>query len=85
MRVVVVCVCAQGYKTVVEQQPVYIHPSSAVFQQQPDWVIYHELVLTTKEYMREVRSNTEQAHTVMPSVCCLNQPLLQFWIQRLCI
>lgn len=46
----------QGYKTVVEQQPVYIHPSSAVFQQQPDWVIYHELVLTTKEYMREVRA-----------------------------
>lgn len=45
----------QGYKTVVEQQPVYIHPSSAVFQQQPDWVIYHELILTTKEYMREVR------------------------------
>lgn len=50
------CACSplQGYKTVVEQQPVYIHPSSAVFQQQPDWVIYHELVLTTKEYMREV-------------------------------
>lgn len=44
----------EGYKTIVEQQPVYIHPSSAVFQQQPDWVIYHELVLTTKEYMREV-------------------------------
>lgn len=32
----------------------YIHPSSALFQRQPDWVIYHELVLTTKEYMREV-------------------------------
>lgn len=44
----------EGYKTVVEQQPVYIHPSSACFQQQPDWVIYHELILTTKEYMREV-------------------------------
>ncbi len=44
----------EGYKTVVEQQPVYIHPSSSVFQSQPDWVIYHELVLTTKEYMREV-------------------------------
>jgi ATP-dependent RNA helicase DHX8/PRP22 len=39
---------------VVEQQPVYIHPSSSLFQQQPDWVLYHELVLTTKEYMREV-------------------------------
>ena len=24
------------------------------FQRQPDWVIYHELVMTTKEYTREV-------------------------------
>jgi HrpA-like RNA helicase len=44
----------EGYKSVVENQPVFIHPSSALFQQQPDWVIYHELILTTKEYMREV-------------------------------
>ena len=44
----------EGYKTVVEQTPVFIHPSSALFQRQPDWVIYHELVLTSKEYMREV-------------------------------
>lgn len=43
----------EGYKTLVEQQPVNIHPGSALFQQQPDWVVYHELVLTTKEYMRE--------------------------------
>ena len=33
----------------------FIHPSSAIFQHQPQWVVYHELVLTTKEYMREVR------------------------------
>ena len=45
---------SQGYKTVVEQTQVFIHPSSALFQRQPDWVIYHELVLTSKEYMREV-------------------------------
>lgn len=44
----------EGYRTIVENQPVYIHPSSALFQRQPDWVIYHELVMTTKEYMREV-------------------------------
>ena len=44
----------EGYKTVIEQQPVYVHPSSSLYQRQPDWVIYHELVLTTKEYMREV-------------------------------
>lgn len=42
------------YRTLVENQQVYIHPSSALFQKQPDWVIYHELVMTSKEYMREV-------------------------------
>ena len=44
----------EGYKTLVEQQPVYVHPSSCLYQRQPDWVVYFELVLTTKEYMREV-------------------------------
>ncbi|XP_069111910.1 ATP-dependent RNA helicase DHX8-like [Argopecten irradians] len=44
----------EGYRTLVDSQVVYIHPSSALFNRQPDWVIYHELVLTTKEYMREV-------------------------------
>jgi ATP-dependent RNA helicase DHX8/PRP22 len=44
----------EGYKTVVESQPVFIHPSSALFNKNPEWVIYHELVLTTKEYMRNI-------------------------------
>ncbi|KAF7257406.1 hypothetical protein EG68_05355 [Paragonimus skrjabini miyazakii] len=44
----------EGYRTLVDQQVVYIHPSSALFNRQPDWVVYHELVMTTKEYMREV-------------------------------
>ncbi len=30
----------------------YIYPGSCCFQKNPEWVIYHELVLTTKEYMR---------------------------------
>jgi len=46
----------EGYKTVTDNQVVYIHPSSAIFNRQPEWVVYHELVLTTKEYMREVTS-----------------------------
>lgn len=25
-----------------------------LYYRQPEWVVYHELVLTTKEYMREV-------------------------------
>ncbi len=44
----------EGHKTMVESQPVFIHPSSALFNKNPEWVIYHELVLTTKEYMRNV-------------------------------
>jgi len=44
----------QGYRTLVEGQPVYIHPSSALFTRNPEWIIYHELVLTTKEYMRNI-------------------------------
>ena len=28
----------EGYNFIVEHQPVYIHPSSSAFQQQPDWV-----------------------------------------------
>eukprot|EP00126_Sphaerothecum_destruens_P004370 Sdes_comp18147_c0_seq1m7629 len=43
----------EGYRTIVDPQVVFIHPSSSLFNHQPDWVIYHELVMTTKEYMRE--------------------------------
>jgi ATP-dependent RNA helicase DHX8/PRP22 len=41
----------EGYKTLTEGTPVYMHPSSALFGKQAEWVIYNELVLTTKEYM----------------------------------
>jgi ATP-dependent RNA helicase DHX8/PRP22 len=44
----------EGYKTLVDGTPVYIHPGSSIFQKNPEWVCYHELVRTTKEYMREV-------------------------------
>jgi ATP-dependent RNA helicase DHX8/PRP22 len=43
---------AGGYKTLVEGTPVHVHPSSALFGKQAEWVVYHELVLTTREYMR---------------------------------
>ncbi|KAL8466472.1 hypothetical protein ACS0TY_035525 [Phlomoides rotata] len=35
-------------------QTVHHHPISGLAQVLPRWVIYHELVLTTKEYMRQV-------------------------------
>ncbi|CAM4555072.1 unnamed protein product [Leuciscus chuanchicus] len=43
-----------GYKTVKHQQTVYVHPNSSLFEEQPRWMIYHELVFTTKEFMRQV-------------------------------
>uniref|UniRef100_T1IJK0 RNA helicase n=1 Tax=Strigamia maritima TaxID=126957 RepID=T1IJK0_STRMM len=43
-----------GYRTLVDDQVVYIHPSSALFSRQPEWVLYHKIVQTTKKYMREV-------------------------------
>jgi len=35
-------------------QTVHFHPSSGLLWVLPTWVIYHELVLATKEYMRQV-------------------------------
>jgi ATP-dependent RNA helicase DHX8/PRP22 len=37
-----------GYRTSVDDHQVYIHPSSALFNKEPEWVIYHELVFTSK-------------------------------------
>ena len=44
----------EGYRTLVDSQIVSIHPSSSLFHRQPEWVVFHEVVQTTKEYMREV-------------------------------
>uniref|UniRef100_A0A8D0HBU4 Activating signal cointegrator 1 complex subunit 3 n=1 Tax=Sphenodon punctatus TaxID=8508 RepID=A0A8D0HBU4_SPHPU len=43
-----------GYKTVKHQQTLFVHPNSCLFEEQPRWLIYHELVFTTKEFMRQV-------------------------------
>ncbi|KAF2797073.1 P-loop containing nucleoside triphosphate hydrolase protein [Melanomma pulvis-pyrius CBS 109.77] len=39
------------YKTIIESTAVYLHPSSALFGKSAEWVVYHEVVLTTREYM----------------------------------
>lgn len=43
-----------AYRTVKNPQTVNIHPSSGLAKVLPRWVVYHELVYTTKEYMRQV-------------------------------
>ena len=32
----------------------YCHPSSSLYNRQPEWLVYHEITLTTREYMREI-------------------------------
>lgn len=39
-----------SYRTVKNSQTVYIHPSSTLFEVNPKWVIYYELVLTSMCY-----------------------------------
>lgn len=43
-----------SYRTVKNPQTVHIHPSSGLSEVMPRWLVYHELVLTTKEFMRTV-------------------------------
>lgn len=43
-----------NYKTVKHNQSVTIHPNSSLFEELPRWILYHELVFTTKEFMRQV-------------------------------
>ncbi|MBA0599013.1 hypothetical protein Gorai_005252 [Gossypium raimondii] len=44
------------YKTIRGSQEVYIHPSSVLFRVNPKCVIYHSLVSTDRQYMRNVIS-----------------------------
>ena len=45
-----------SYRSVKHGHSVNIHPQSTLFksEQPPRWLIYHELVFTSKEYMRQV-------------------------------
>lgn len=47
-------VSGESYRSLKHSQSVHIHPSSTLFKENPRWVIYHELVLTAKEYIRQV-------------------------------
>jgi pre-mRNA-splicing factor ATP-dependent RNA helicase DHX16 len=43
-----------NYRTVKNPHSVNIHPSSCLFEDTSEWVVFYELVFTTKEYMRNV-------------------------------
>lgn len=39
------------YNTLLDQTPVHLHPSLSIYGKSAEYVIYHTLLLTTKEYM----------------------------------
>jgi ATP-dependent RNA helicase DHX8/PRP22 len=44
----------EGYRIIRDDQQAFIHPSSVMYQKSPEYVIYHELVQTTREYLRDL-------------------------------
>lgn len=45
-----------SYQNVLSRQLVHIHPSSVLFGTKPECIVYHELTLTTRCYLRGVSS-----------------------------
>ncbi|NXX92661.1 DHX37 helicase, partial [Centropus bengalensis] len=65
-----------AYKTALLDDPVFIHPSSVLFKQLPEFVVYQEIVETTKMYMRGVSAvEPEWIPSLLPPYCHFGKPL----------
>ncbi|XP_020644538.3 putative ATP-dependent RNA helicase DHX37 isoform X1 [Pogona vitticeps] len=65
-----------GYKTPLLDDPVFIHPSSVLFKQLPEFVVYQEIVETTKMYMKGVSEvEAEWIPLLLPPYCHFGKPL----------
>ncbi|MEE6514218.1 hypothetical protein FKM82_022233 [Ascaphus truei] len=65
-----------AYKTPLLDDPVFIHPNSALFRQLPDFVVYQEIVETTKMYMKGLSAiEAEWIPVLLPQYCHFGAPL----------
>ncbi|NXI45676.1 DHX37 helicase, partial [Galbula dea] len=65
-----------AYKTALLDDPVFIHPSSILFKQLPEFVVYQEIVETTKLYMKGVSAvEPEWIPVLLPTYCHFGKPL----------
>ncbi|KFO03858.1 putative ATP-dependent RNA helicase DHX37, partial [Balearica regulorum gibbericeps] len=65
-----------AYKTALLDDPVFIHPSSVLFKQLPEFVVYQEIVETTKLYMKGVSAvEPEWIPALLPPYCYFGKPL----------
>ncbi|KAK2899142.1 hypothetical protein Q8A67_010560 [Cirrhinus molitorella] len=64
-----------GYKTPLLDDPVFIHPSSALHKTLPEFVVYQEIMETTKMYMRGVCAiQAEWIPKLLPQYCHFSVP-----------
>ncbi|XP_076585956.1 putative ATP-dependent RNA helicase DHX37 [Chaetodon auriga] len=65
-----------GYKTPLMDEPVFIHPTSALFKTLPEFVVYQEIMETTKMYMKGVSAvEAEWVPELLPQYCHFSSPL----------
>ncbi|KAM4053299.1 putative ATP-dependent RNA helicase DHX37 isoform 1-T2 [Anomaloglossus baeobatrachus] len=65
-----------AYKTSLLEDPVFIHPNSALFRQLPDFVVFQEIVETSKMYMKGVSSiEPGWIPALLPQYCHFGDPL----------
>ncbi|XP_074868935.1 putative ATP-dependent RNA helicase DHX37 isoform X2 [Carettochelys insculpta] len=65
-----------AYKTALLDDPVFIHPNSVLFKQLPEYVVYQEIVETTKMYMKGVSAvEPEWIPVLLPPYCHFGKPL----------
>ncbi|XP_029686000.1 probable ATP-dependent RNA helicase DHX37 isoform X2 [Takifugu rubripes] len=65
-----------GYKTPLIDEPVFIHPTSALFKTLPDFVVYQEIMETSKMYMKGVSAvEAEWIPKLLPQYCHLGPTL----------
>ncbi|EHH66832.1 hypothetical protein EGM_03889 [Macaca fascicularis] len=65
-----------AYKTPLLDDPVFIHPSSILFKELPEFVVYQEIMETTKMYMKGVSSvEVQWIPALLPSYCQFDKPL----------
>ncbi|KAM4856252.1 putative ATP-dependent RNA helicase DHX37 [Urocitellus parryii] len=65
-----------AYKTPLLDDPVFIHPSSVLFRELPEFVVYQEIVETSKMYMKGVCTvEVQWIPALLPSYCQFDKPL----------
>ncbi|XP_053727943.1 probable ATP-dependent RNA helicase DHX37 [Synchiropus splendidus] len=65
-----------AYKTPLMDDPVFIHPKSALFKTMPQFVVYQEIMETTKMYMKGVSAvEPDWIPRLLPQYCHFSSPL----------